>query len=207
VSQAKDLIALLADGHQERALEVLLTERRKALGLRRVSFDLAVHPDSDPGVYQQAHTFLRLYERSHRYALVLLDVKFPGSPGSRSTIEEELQSRLAGCGWGDRAAVVAIDPELEAWVWSDSPHVERILGQPRASIRELAETNDWWRADEQKPSQPKSLLRKVLRTTRKPPSAALFAELASVVSVDRCADPAFCELRDTLRSWFGTQSR
>ncbi len=41
--------------------------------------------------------------------------------------------------------------------------------------------------------------RKVVSKRR---SAALFAELASKEGVERCVDPAFLRLRETLRSWF-----
>ncbi len=204
MSEPKDLIALVADSHQQRTLEVLLAERRSALRLRPITFDLFVHPESDPGVFRQAHAFLRGFKKSYRYALVMLDVRFPGSPGSRSEIESKLQSRLDQSNWSGCSAVIAIDPELEAWVWSDSPHVARILGQPMDMVRKIAKDHDWWSIDTVKPSEPKALLREVLRFTRKPPSAAVFGELAKSVSVTRCADPAFRSLRDLLSAWFGT---
>jgi hypothetical protein len=43
-------------------------------------------------------------------------------------IEDEVEEKLSRSGWEDRARCVVIDPELEVWVWSDSPEVDRCLG-------------------------------------------------------------------------------
>ena len=199
----QDLVALVADGHQEKALHVLLNQRIDSLGICGIRADVYVHPMRDPGVYRQAAGFLAPFQQSHRYALVMLDVSFPGSPGSRAAIECEIEKRLAQRGWIERSQVVAIEPELEAWVWSDSPHVADVLGQRRTQIRRFAERHGWWRASDPKPREPGRLFRAVLREARKPPSAAIFGELAKRVSLERCADPAFAKLRATLRTWFG----
>jgi hypothetical protein len=205
VSLRQDLLALVADSHQREVLEVLLTKRQDALRLRALSFEVHPHPRQDPGVYHEAEMFLAPFRQSHCFALVLLDVEFPGSPGAPATIQEEIQKRLDARGWKDRSRVIAIAPEFEAWVWSDSPHVVDILGQTQAQIRTIATKHDWWPNGAAKPSRPKELLSAVLRASRKgPPSAALFGKLAERVSVQRCADPAFARLRQTLQQWFGS---
>jgi hypothetical protein len=134
----------------------------------------------------------------------LLDVEFAGSPGASAAIEAEIQGRLDAKGWNGRSRVIAIAPEFEAWVWSDSPHVEQVLGQTHAQMRSVATEHGWWLPEAAKPSRPKELLAAVLRASRHgPPSAALFEQLAEHVGLQRCTDPAFVRLRETLRGWFG----
>jgi hypothetical protein len=143
------------------------------------------------------------FRGSHSRAIVLLDVKFPGSPGSREAIETNIQQRLNTQGWEGRSRVIAIDPELEVWVWSDSPHVPRILGLAHSEIRDIADEHDWWAKGAPKPIRPKELMSAALRRAGKVRSAAIYAQLAETVSVQRCKDAAFAGLRDTLREWFG----
>ena len=199
----KDLVALVADKHIGTTLRVLLERRRRSLNLRPISFDVFPHEDSDPGVLRGAPEFLRRFLQTHRYALAVLDVEFSGSPGPRQRLEGEIQQRLDGRGWQGRSRVIAIDPELEAWVWSDSPHVPRILGLAQNEIRDIADEHDWWAQGAPKPIRPKELMSVVLRRARKVRSAAIYAQLAQRVSVQRCKDAAFAGLRDTLREWFG----
>ena len=203
MSGKRDLVGLVADRHQRETLETLLARRRSALGIRGISFDIRTHPARDPGVFKGADRFLASFRDSHRYALVLLDVKFPGSPRSREVIEDGLQQRLDNRGWGARSAVVAIDPELEVWVWSSSPHVERILGLSTNRIRRIGDRQRWWPTEAVKPTEPKQLLRAVLAQTGRPLSSIIFGDLARRVSLRRCNDAAFVKLRDTLREWFG----
>lgn len=156
-------------------------------------------------MYKEAETFLIPFQRSHRFALVILDVEFDGSSGTRSAIEQEIQRRLDGKGWMGRSQVIAIDPELEAWVWGDSAQVAQVLGQAHAQIRNMAAEHGWWPAEAAKPSRPKELLSAVLHASRsRPPSAALFGQLAEHVGLERCTDPAFVKLRETLQGWFGS---
>ena len=43
-------------------------------------------------------------------------------------LESLVEKRLQDNGWRDRCAVITLVPELEAWVWSDSPMVDVVLG-------------------------------------------------------------------------------
>jgi hypothetical protein len=99
-----------------------------------------------------------------------------------------------------------IDPELEVWVWSSSPHVEETLGISRRSIQELGKKRVWWRDLDGKPNEPKRLYEEVLRLTHKRRSSAWFIELARNVGLDTCADPSFKALKDTLREWFPAET-
>ena len=43
-------------------------------------------------------------------------------------VTSDLKTRLEQNGWKDRAEIILLEPELEAWVWSVSPHVDEVLG-------------------------------------------------------------------------------
>jgi hypothetical protein len=200
----KDLILLVADKNMEASLKGLLS-RFQALGLRRVIFDLYVHPDRDPGCLLRGHDFLRPFASLYERALVLLDRSGCGREAAeRSVLESQLEERLDQAGWGDRAAAVVISPELENWVWSDSPHVERALGWSRgpSPLRSWLQEKGFLEAGAAKPAQPKEAVELALKTVRTPRSSSIYLELARSVSTDRCIDPAFLKLKRCLREWF-----
>lgn len=200
----KDLILLVADKPMEVSLGGLLS-RVESLGIRRVIFDLYVHPDRDPGCLRRAQDFLRPFASQYERALVLLDHQGCGrEEEDRSSLEADLERRLGEAGWEGRAAAVIIAPELENWVWSDSPRVDRALGWGRDSVplRDWLREKNLWEAGAVKPSQPKEAVKSVLRTVRTPYSSSVLLELARSVSTDRCTDPAFLKLKRCLREWF-----
>lgn len=199
----KDLIALTADVQQEKTLETLLRERRQALRIREVQFDIFRHPRSDPGVFYEAHNLLRAYQNSYAYALVLLDRQWSGSPGNSDTLRAQIGQRLEQSGWPpDRYVVVVADPELEAWVWADSQVVAEELRLDWSAIRALGKERGFWPADAAKPIYPKELLEAILFRQRRPRSAAIFQAIARRVSLEQCADPSFILLRETFQRWF-----
>ena len=198
----KDLVILVADIQQEKTIQTLLEERRHSLGLGLVTFDIFRHPGHDPGVYRQAGAFLAALAHQYRYALVLLDVAWEGSPNNATEIEQTIQTDLDLHGWRDRSAVIALDPELEVWVWASSPHVPTELGMTWQQIKELAEQEGYWPPGATKPARPKELLEDVLYRTRKRRSSALFTRLARRIGLAACQDAAFVRLRETLQTWF-----
>lgn len=199
----KDLVVLTADVQQEKTIETLLNERRQALGIRAVQFDIYRHPRKDSGVYGEAAQFLRPYQHSHTYALVLLDRTWSGAPDQSTTIREHMSQRLQESGWSrEHIMVIVVDPELEAWVWVDSPVIAETLRMEWTAIHALADELRVWTSGESKPTHPKELLEAVLYRQRRPRSAALFQEIARRVSLSRCIDPAFVSLRACLQHWF-----
>jgi hypothetical protein len=120
-------------------------------------------------------------------------------------VESEVEHRLSRSGWGDRAAAIAIDPELEIWVWSDSPEVDNVLGWQQREIR----LRDWLRnegfltGENVKPNEPKRAVDEALRIAGKSRSSSIYRKLAQRVSVSRCEDAAFLKFKATLRKWFG----
>ena len=198
----KDLVILVADIQQEKTIQTLLDERQSALGVGSVTFDVFRHSGHDPGVYRQAGAFLAALAHQYRYALVLLDVAWEGSPGNAAEIEQTTQTNLDRHGWQGRSAVIALDPELEVWVWASSPHVPTELGMTWQQIKELAAEKGYWSPDETKPTHPKELLEEVLYRTRRRRSSALFMRLARSIGLAACQDAAFVRLRETLQTWF-----
>ena len=198
----KDLIVLVADRHQERTVSTLLTKRPQSLGIREVPIDLDIrrHPEHDPGVFDKAGRFLSIFARRYQHALVLIDAEWGGL--SAEKIEEKIQDDLNENGWEGRSAVIVIDPELEIWVWSTSPHVPRLLGTNWETIKDLGNQTGYWQEGETKPSRPKELLGVVLHRTRKPRSGKLYRQLAEKVGLSRCQDDSFRRFRETLQGWF-----
>ena len=126
-SSGADLILLVPDSNTEYTMKGLLA-RHQAIGIRQIDFNVVRHPERDPGCFLRAPDFLRLFRRDYHHALVLLDREGSGRESrSRLELEEDLEGRLA-TEWSERSAVVVIDPELEIWLWSDSPEVDAVLG-------------------------------------------------------------------------------
>lgn len=123
---------------------------------------------------------------------------------SRAALEQQVEARLFAAGWGDRAAVVVIDPELEAWVWNDSPHVAMALGWEagESSLKEWLKEKGWLPEGRTKPTQPKTAVEEALRLSRRPRSSSVYLQLAQKVSFDRCVDASFLKLRQVLSRWF-----
>ena len=201
----KDLIVLTADVQQEAVMRTLLEHRRESLRIREISTDIERHAGKDAGVYSQGAQFLSVFAGQYRHAIVVLDEEWEGGPNNADAIAGKVAVDLDGNGWRDRSCVVVIAPELDVWVWTESPHVEKALGLDMATIRQIGLEAGFWPAESAKPSRPKELLERVLRRTRRPRSSALYARLALRVGLANCTDPAFRLLCDTLRAWFPAQ--
>jgi len=200
----RDIIFLVADRNTESAVRGLLS-RPKSLAIRPVEAVIHTHPEHDPGCYCRAHDFLRAFRKRYAHAIVIFDREGCGSEAeSRESLEAKVEKRLATSGWADRAKVIVIDPELENWVWSDSPEVDKALGWAgrTPALRAWLAENQFLRQAGMKPDRPKEAVEAVLRLAPRPRSSAIYRELAETVSFRRCVDPAFLKLRTTLNSWF-----
>ena len=206
--EGKSLVALVADKNMEFGLRGLLA-RHPSLGIRPLAADVFVHPERDPGCFLRGHDFLRPLQSVYARALILFDRQGCGrEPASRRELERALEQRLATSGWGSRAAAIAIDPELEAWVWADSPHVDNALGWSARvpDLRSWLRTRGFLPDAANKPLRPKEAVEEALRLAGKPRSSALYLMLARDVSLEGCTDEAFQKLRSTLSNWFGATS-
>lgn len=200
-----DLVVLVADKNQAAAVKGLLS-RPQALGIRSLAAEMAVHPNRDPGCRRTAHQFLRREAGRFSHALVIFDREGCGAESEACDgLEQGVRRNLSENGWGDRAAVLVIDPELENWVWSDSPHVEDALGWAKREppLRDWLCNQGFLSKGQPKPPRPKEAMEATLRVVSKPRSSAIYYELAQKVSFTRCSDPAFRRLKDILQKWFG----
>ena len=199
----EDLFVLAADLELANALEGLLS-RSNDLGIRDIAFDIERHPNRDSGCRSDAVEYLRPYHGRYRYALVVFDHHGCGSLQTREQIQKTLEQQLSRNGWENGAKVIVIEPELEVWVWSNSPAVSRVLGwgDRYDELRKWLGDQQLWPLGDSKPSHPKKAMREAMRRGRVQRSARKFSELATAVELDGCQDPAFNELRTTLRSWF-----
>jgi hypothetical protein len=200
----RDLVVLTADKNCQFAVRGILS-RRPSLGLRSISADFYVHPGKDPGILRHAHEFLRSFSRTHGRAIVVFDREGCGQEDiRRQELEETVEEALRKTGWNDRGKAIAIDPELDVWVWSDSPHVERELHweQRQPDLRSWLRKEGFLGGGAVKPTRPKEALEAALRAVRMPRSSALYEALAKKVSLQRCVDPAFRKLIETLQRWF-----
>lgn len=201
---SRDLIVLAADKDMAKSIEGLLG-RTAALQIRSVTYDIVVHPSHDPGCYGQSRGLLAVYQKSHRHALVIFDREGSGQEKtSREALEAKVEQDLAA-DWKGKAAVMVIDPELEEWLWSTSPHVATALGwrDTKKDLRQWLVEEGWLPvATQVKPDQPKEAVEAVLRYVKKPRSSAIYREIASKVTLTTCTDPAFLKFRQTLQGWF-----
>ncbi len=204
-SPSRDLVVLTADKNTQFAIRGLL-RRSQALGIRcPVSADYFIHPEHDPGVLRSAQDYLKPFSHSHSHALVLMDRVGSGQETlTREAMEEQIEQRLTKNGWDNRAAVVVIDPELENWVWSDSPHVDKELGwsNRQPDLRSWLRQQGFLGEQVLKPPRPKEALEAALREVRKPRSSSFYQTLAEKVGLARCTDPAFLKLKIVLPKWF-----
>lgn len=210
----RDLFVVVADLDAENAVKILLTERQESLGIA-LNFspfsppngDLLRYSGRDSGCYGDAVDLLRPPQKTHRHAIVCFDRHGSGvDDKSREEIEAEVEKRLHTNGWtvGDVAAI-AIDPELEAWVWADSLEVAVTIGWGRDmnGLHDYLISHGLWKAGETKPRDPKTAMKQAVRAKRRRRlTAPLFAELARKVSFQSCEDSAFNKLRSTLQQWF-----
>lgn len=178
-----------------------------SLGIRPLGVEYLRHPRHDPGCFLQAPDILQPYQLRAAHALVVFDREGCGREElTAEQIESDLATRLSESGWGPRSRAVAIDPESEIWIWSDSPKVDEGLGwaNRKPALREWLRSRQLLAPDPTKPGAPKDAFRVALREVGQKASASVFARLARQVSLDRCDDPSFSRLRSCLTEWFGT---
>lgn len=200
----QDLVILTADRSTEFVVSGIIG-RGRSLGIRPVTFRCFNHPEKDPGCCLAGHDFLRPFANHFRHALVIFDREGCGQEGQvREDLETQVAERLFRAGWEGRAQAVVIDPELEMWVWSDSPHVDRVLGwhDRQPELRAWLMEQGFLDRQGTKPARPKEAFQAALRYVRKPLSPSLFSALAEKVGLGRCTDPSFLKLKELLQTWF-----
>ncbi len=203
-----DLVILIADKNMEFALRGLLT-RHEPVGfhpLPDANVEILRHPRHDPGCRLRGHELLREYVGKSSHALMLFDREGCGrEDSSRIELESEAEENLTQSGWGDNAAAIVIDPELDIWIWSGSKHVIQTLGWDglEPNLQKWLKDEGFTDSEDQlKPKNPKEALERALRIARKPRSSAIYKALAEKVSLAFCQDPAFIKFTETMKLWF-----
>lgn len=200
-----DLVVLVADKQMEAAVRGILSRNPLALAVSTFKVEtILVHPKRDPGCRTDAASLLRSYQDVVTHALVVLD--YEGSGAGKTPVEEmetDVERDLLRSGWGERTCCIAIDPELEAWVWVDSPEVGNALRWNRPeSVQDWLQDHGYWEEDAPKPIDPKRAMERVLEEQKEPRSSSIYREIADTVSLQNCEDRAFQKLLATLREWF-----
>jgi len=202
----KNIIFLVADTNIKFALKGILS-RPESLSIRAITYDIEVYPHHDAGCLKRSHLFLQIFRNQYEYACVIFDREGCGREEySRETLEQEVENRLSDSGWKNRCACIVPDPELEIWVWSDSPRIDEVFGwkNKKPDLRSWMLENKFLKQGQIKPDRPKEAVEKALRIAQKPRSSSLYFELAQKVSFNRCGDSAFSKFGNTLKQWFGS---
>ena len=203
----KDLVILAADKDLQHALKGLL-ERPEALSMRPIEADVLVHHEHDPACALRGVDFLANLSGQYRYGLLIFDHEGSGREATApSELQEAINQQFSESSWGDRARSIVLVPELEAWIWSDSPHVDEVAGWVNhdPGLRPWLIEEGWLQAGEIKPARPKEAFEAALRKVGTPRSASLYGKLARRISLEHCTDPTFLKLRGILGNWFPRQ--
>ena len=201
----KDLVVLSADKNMEHTIKGLLS-RPESLDIRPIIADVLIHPRRDPGCVNEGVAFLSGLSEHYRHGLLMFDYKGSGAENkySFSDLQESLNSELSQTPWQHRAKTIVLNPELEVWVWSKSPHVDDVAGwkNRNPSLRRWLIERELLQKGEVKPARPKQAFEAALREVKKKRSSSLYQQIAEKVSFDGCDDTAFLEFKRILQEWF-----
>jgi hypothetical protein len=201
----KNLIVAVADSYQEKVMEALLPRIPVSSGTAVFTYDIIRNIGNDSGSYNDSHELLRTINNKYNYALVIFDYEGTGIENikSREQAEADVEQLLSMNGWNNRNAVVVIEPELEKWMWIDSPHVQDAIGwEMQESLYAWARNKGLIEESDTKPVRPKEALEEALRVSQTSKSSAIYKKITSKVSYKNCVDPAFNKMIVKLQEWF-----
>jgi hypothetical protein len=207
----RDCMFYVADLNMAEAFKGFLQRDKFQLSLRCGAFEFDALQDlarakgkTDGGLWRHAGSLLKGYLQTHRRLVVCLDCDFGGSPG-QAQIKADITRQLLAVGWQQQNfLVLAIDPELEQWIWQDSIHIEHTLKhQSPPKLRDALAASKHWPVGQNKPTNPKEVLEMLVdQNLQGDRSSSLYAKITSKVSPTRCTDPEFQALRKQLQVWF-----
>jgi len=205
-ASSRDLLVLVADADMEQVMRGVL-RRTGSMGACELDFDVQRHTGRDAGCRTSAAAFLRPFQRQFRHCMVVFDRHGCGSTESREAIQRTVEQNLNLNGWQDRAKVIVIDPELEAWIWGDLKATALHVGWPdHVALFKKLRSLDSWPSGRDKPADPKEAMLHAMSGSplrRRPRrSPRIFRDIAESAQWNGCRDAAFNEFRDTLRAWF-----
>ncbi|MBN8700879.1 MAG: hypothetical protein J0L54_14825 [Chitinophagales bacterium] len=204
----KDLVVLVADGTMQKVVEEILLRVPRSSGTSDFTFDVIPNIGHDSGCYNDSHELLRSFSTQYRFAMVIFDFEGSGVEiKSINEIENDVERLLDNHGWQNRNSVAVINPELENWIWQDSPHIEEAFGwENNTPLYQWCRTEGLIAHGDSKPIRPKETMQRVLKFTRTPFSSAIHKKIAKVVSYKRCTDRAFLKILNQLKNWFPRHS-
>lgn len=134
---------------------------------------------------------------------MVLDEAWDGTPGA-VRIRQEIEANMRSVGWPvGRFAAIVIQPELENWIWQDSPHLAAAFRfTKQSSLREWLSSQQLWPIGRPKPPDPKKAVERTLRTSRMPRSSSIYFNICRKVSIRGCTDESSQVLLNVLRAWF-----
>lgn len=186
-------------------------DRAEQLGCRSFSFDPAedlffAAGQNDSGLNKRADALLSPFLHSHERAVVVLDCDWDGSPGQAQIIQN-VTTQLHDSGWQpEDVVVIAINPELEQWIWQDSLVLaEELRMAAPQGLKAALTQRGLWPQEAAKPPSPKELFNQLRRENNVKLSSSVFKRIASKVPVAECEDGEFHRLVAQLREWFPTE--
>jgi len=176
-----DVVILVADSHAEVFVDVLLREKRKALGLGPIRYEVIVHDGSDPGVFKNPYELLRVYQGRARKVLVMLDEEWSGSPG-KGKIEKRIKELIVrNTTWRvEDIEVIVLSPEIEVWAWYDTGRLAWALGVDRQTVEYCR--GKYGVREDGKPVRPKEALECIANIVRRPYGGGMLRLIARGVS-------------------------
>lgn len=160
---------------------------------------------NDPGVYKRARELLRPYAGEYRHVFVIIDEEWSGSPGA-DAIERRLREHLDNAGWSNSDSIgLAVRPEADIWLWSGCRRSAEALGwESWDGLRARLEQEGFLVPPSLKPGRPKEAAQWAVKNGphTRPWSAAIFRQVTSCATVDRCEDAALSRMLSALRAWF-----
>jgi hypothetical protein len=218
MAQENQLVVLGADADIVAVVETLLFSRHISLGICELSNERVTlikdgfHDASTP---KHVAELLQTFSETHERALVIRDFEGSGYENEGiAVLEREIKNALTVKGWSlDRIEVIAVEPEIEAWLRLDSSHFEELVRNERkanagllsavfkAKVKEIIMEQGGF-LENGKPLRPKEAFEAILARYKIPNSASLFRKLGSKESLRGCSIPSFTKLATTLQAWF-----
>ncbi len=202
-----DLLLLVPDKNTKFVLDGLLT-RHLAFHIKKLKYEIYIHPQRDPGVYRHGADFLRGFYKQYEKAIIFVDREGTGQEvKTAGEIEADIKSNAEKAGWKGRIEVIVLDPELEIWAWVQSPHLAINLGWKNfRELKVFVNSHGYWENGQAKPTRPKEAMEIALREKRIPRSSAIYKKIAETASFAHCQEPSFLKFKKTLIKWFALES-
>lgn len=205
----RDCLFLVADSNMAHALKGFFGKEgyHLSLGCRPFSVEetdiVVASGQNDPGLYVRASELLKVYRGEYSHAVVMVDADWRGAPEPQD-ICNALEGHLREAGWPPPlGCAIVIEPEVDNWLWTDTPHTAVALRWPSVTeLRQALQEEGMWPEGATKPPRPKEAADWAIRQKGKPRSSAIYQQVASRVSLGRCSDPAVAVLVNALQQWF-----